>query len=185
MKKMCNEQKYFLHYMTHTYYVVLAWKQIQDLLITNNLISKMEFDRINQLIIWHDNSKISDDEWLPYALKFYPIGNQDAIQVKEDFKKAVEHHKVNNFHHFESLQNYAGLDWKCYTIEMICDYIAMGWEFGLYIFEYYDKNREKIKLPHEYKMYLEQVLNILKEDPSMTIIEEPLTTKKKVYLEFK
>lgn len=184
MQKMCNEQKYFLHYMKHTYYVVLAWKQIQDLLITNNLISKMEFDRINQLIIWHDNSKISGDEWLPYATKFYPIGNKDTNQVKEDFKKAVENHKLNNLHHFESLQNYTGLDWKCYIIEMICDYIAMGWEFGVYIFEYYDKNRGKIQLPHEYKIYLEQVLNVLRS-PSMSAIEEPLTTKRMVYLEFK
>ncbi len=64
----------------------------------------MEFDRINPLIIWHDNSKISDDEWLSYATKFYPIGNQDSMQVKEDFKKAVEHHKFSNLHHFESLQ---------------------------------------------------------------------------------
>ncbi len=67
---------------------------------------------------------------------------------------------------------------------MVCDYIAMGWEFGIYIFEYYDENREKIQLPQEYKMYLEQVLNLLKE-PLMSIIEGPLTTKKIVYLEFK
>lgn len=44
MQKMCDEQKYFLHYMKHTYYVVLAWKQIQDLLITNHLISEMELN---------------------------------------------------------------------------------------------------------------------------------------------
>lgn len=51
MKKMCNERAYGLHYFKHIYYVVLAWKQIQDLLIDNNLISDMEFDKINQLII--------------------------------------------------------------------------------------------------------------------------------------
>lgn len=184
MQKMCNEMEYFNHYMKHTYYVVLAWKQIQDLLIANNIISDMEFNRINQLIIWHDNSKITSDEWLTYARKFYPISIQDEDQVKREFKKAVEHHKSNNFHHFESLQSYMKSDWKCYIIEMICDYIAMGWEFGIYIFEYYDKNREKIKLPQEYKIYLEQVLNILKNS-SIESIKEPLTPKKKSYLYFK
>lgn len=45
-------------------------------------------------------------------------------------------------------------------------------------------NREKIILPYEYKMYLEQVLNNLRT-PSMAAINEPLTTKRMVYLEFK
>lgn len=136
------------------------------------------------MILWHDNSKLSDEEWLPYAVRFYPIGNPDAAQVKQNFKKAALHHKLNNLHHFESLRNYRGSDWKCYIIEMICDYIAMGWEFGVYIFEYYDKNKEKIQLPHEYKTYLEQVLHTLRT-PSMSAIEEPLTNKRMVYLMLK
>lgn len=121
---------------------------------------------------------------MPYARKFYPEGIQDQNQAKEEFKKAVEHHKNNNLHHFESLRNYSGSDWKCYIIEMICDYIAMGWELGVYIFEYYDKDREKIELPHEYKTYLEHVLNILKT-PSMSAINEPLTVKRMQYLDLK
>lgn len=46
------------------------------------------------------------------------------------------------------------------------------------------KIEKKIKLPHEYKMYLEQVLNILRS-PLISAIEEPLTTKRMLYLEFK
>ncbi len=184
MANGCNEQEYFKHYAKHTYYVVLAWKEIQDVLIANDLISETEFYRINQLIIWHDNSKISREEWLPYARKFYPEGKQNKDEIKEEFKKAVEHHKSTNLHHFESLRDYTGYDWKCYIIELVCDYIAMGWEFGVYVFEYYTSNREKIDLPCEYKEYLEQVLKCLK-DPSVAAIEEPITPKRMAYLYFK
>lgn len=182
--KKCNELAYFRHYAKHTYYVVLAWKLIQGILISKEIIDEEEFDYITKLIIWHDNSKIGKEEWLPYARKFYPLGNQDTNNVKNEFKEAVKHHKNNNFHHFESLQNYKGPDWRCYIIEMICDYIAMGWEFGVYIFEYYNQNKEKIILPLEYKEYLEQVLEILK-DPSMSDIERPMSPRQEVYLELK
>jgi len=184
VSRNCNEKQYFMHYFKHTYLVVLAWKGIQDILIKNNLINEYEFNRINELIIWHDNSKISESEWLPYARKFNPVGCQDKDKVEIEFKQAVRHHKCNNFHHFESLKNYTGSDWKCYIIEMICDYIAMGWEFDSYIFDYYDSNKEKIDLPTLYQEYLDEVLNLLK-DPSMHFIEEPLTPKRISYLYFK
>ena len=108
-----NEQEYFMHYFKHTYLVILAWKYIQDIIIENKLINELEFNKINQLIIWHDNSKISNTEWVPYARKFHPIGNQDIDKVNLEFKMAVNHHKNNNLHHFESLKNYAGPNWKC------------------------------------------------------------------------
>lgn len=183
MAQDCNQLAYFNHYMKHTYYVVLAWKLIQDRLVAEGFISKEEFDKITQLIIWHDNSKISREEWLPYARKFYSIGKQSE-EVKAEFQKAVAHHKANNLHHFELLQNYTGSDWRCYIIEMVCDYIAMGWEFGVYIFEYYEKERKSIVLPPEYKEYLEQVLNVLR-DPSLSAVEEEMTSKREAYLCFK
>lgn len=184
MQKDYNERKYFEHYSKHTYFVVLAWKEIQDILIEDHIINEDEFHQINQLVIWHDNSKISADEWVLYARKFHPIGNQDRDEVDSEFKKAVEHHKSNNLHHFESLKHYTGSDWRNYIIEMICDYIAMGWEFGVYIFEYYEKNKEKIDLRPEQKEYLELVLNVLR-NPSMHFIEEPITNKRMTYLYFK
>lgn len=184
MQTNCNQRLYFMHYLKHTYFVVLAWKQIQDIIIENNLINETEFQKINQLIIYHDNSKISKEEWLPYARKFNPIGNQDIDKVSAEFKEAVKHHKGNNFHHFELLKTYIGPYWKCYIIEMICDYIAMGWEFGTYIFEYYDANKEKIDLPIPYQEYLDEVLNLLR-DPSMHPIQEPLTHKRISSLYFK
>lgn len=59
---------------------------------------------------------------------------------------------------------------------MICDYIAMGCEFNKYIFEYYEENKEEIDLPVQYKEYLNELLNLLK-DRSMHYISESLTKK--------
>ena len=183
MSDVATQRLYFEHYAKHTYYVVLAWKEIQSVLIEQGLISEEEFQKINQLIIWHDNSKISEDEWLPYARRFYSShGNEES--VKRDFKKAVAHHKKENLHHFESLKNYFGPDWKCYIVEMVCDYIAMGWEFGKYIFEYYEENRNQIELPARYQEYLDWVLNSLRESTIYSYLEESLSQKRMVYLYF-
>lgn len=184
MRNDCDEKQYFMHYFKHTYLVVLAWKEIQDVLIENCLINEDEFNKINKLIIWHDNSKISKEEWFSYARKFYPLGNQDVNKVKLEFKEAVNHHKCNNLHHFESLNNYTYDDWKCYIIEMICDYIAMGWEFNTYIFEYYDSNKNKIHLPTLYQEYLEEVLNLLRKT-LMTTVGGALSLKREAYLYYK
>ncbi len=181
MSVRCNQLLYFDHYMKHTYYVVLAWKEIRNLLMEQKLIGEEEFEKINRLIIWHDHSKIGEEEWLPYAERFYSNqGNEES--VKSEFRKAVSHHKKENLHHFESLKGYTGSDWKCYIIEMICDYIAMGWEFGKYIFEYYEENREQIELPPAYQEYLDQVLLTLRESSIYSYLEESLSQKRMTYL---
>jgi len=182
MQKDYDEKKYFMHYLKHTYFVVLAWKSIQDILIKNDLINEKEFNKINELILWHDNSKISKKEWTSYARMFYSIKNQNMDDIKKEFKEASKRHKKNNLHHFESLKDYKGPDFKCYIIEMICDYIAMGWEFNNYIFEYYEQNKEKINLPILYQEYLDNVLEIIKE---VNFINEPLTQKRISYLYYK
>jgi len=177
----CNQRLYFEHYMKHTYYVVLAWKEIQDTLINQMLIDEDEFQRINHQIVWHDSSKVSKEEWLPYARKFYSNQGNDEL-VKEEFRKAVLCHKKHNLHHFETLRNYSGSDYKCYIIEMVCDYIAMGWEFGKDIFTYYEENQSKIDLPSLYQEYLNQVLNALRQSSISSYLVESITQKRMVYL---
>lgn len=182
------QNRYFDYYARHTYLVVLAWKYIQDILLEHNLITEEEFIKINNLIIWHDNSKISKEEFIPYACRFYPseevLSPEETAYIKSKFKEAVKHHKENNIHHYETLRNYQGEDWRCYIIEMICDYIAMGWQFDNYLFEYYESIKEKLNFPLEYAEYLNNVLAILK-DPSMHYIEEPLTMKREAILDWK
>lgn len=175
-----EELVYLRHYFKHTEYVVMAWKKIRDFLYDNEFINDEEFEKINTLIIWHDNSKIDKDEWKTYACKF---GSKEPLteEEKEAFNDAVKKHKEKNLHHYESLKNYTGSDWKCYIIELVCDYIAMGWEFDNYIFEYYEGVKRKMNLPPLYKEYLEQVLIALR-DPSMSCIEEPLSEEQIAFL---
>lgn len=158
--KQMAELKQNEHYFRHIYYVVLAWKLICEYMISHDLITEEEFRKINHLIAWHDNSKISEEERCGYQ-KLY-LKNKSE-EEKREVLSAIYHHKKNNLHHYESLKDYHGDDWKCYVIELICDYIAMGWELENSLFEYYEEFKEKIDLPKEYKEYLENVLNILKE----------------------
>lgn len=161
-----------IHYFRHTYLVVLAWMVIREYLLSSSAITLEELERINMLIAWHDNSKIFPEERNGYAKRFYL--NDDSVEAKEEGNLAVKHHKDNNLHHFESLKDYCGEDWKCYVVEMVCDYIAMGWEFKNYLFEYYEENKDKIILPQEYKEYLEYVLKIIKKN-CFDIVESPMT----------
>ena len=177
------EKKYGEHYFAHTYYVVLAWKLIRRVLLDKKTISEREYKIINHLVAWHDNSKISELEFKPYALGLYSQ-DKDTKEVHDDFKEAINIHKSSNLHHFESLKNYKGNDWKCYIIELICDYIAMGWEFKNYLLEYYQANKESIELPKEYKEYLEYVISIIK-DTCYDEVERPMDCELEMKLFYK
>jgi hypothetical protein len=158
--------KYFFYYFRHTNNVVLAWKDIQDILIGKGIIDGEEYKKINHLILWHDNSKISKEEFDAYAARFYPEPSETdevgSAAVKVSFKEAWEHHKKENLHHWETLKDYTGSGWKCHLITLVCDWIAMGWETGILAHEYYEKNKDKIQLPLEYKKELEMILDLIK-----------------------
>jgi len=153
---------YFNYYATHTYNVVLAWKDIQTALIENDFINEPEYEKIKQLIIRHDDSKISEEEFSGYGEKFYPLDNSN-IDL-DSFKKAWEHHKKNNLHHYQTLKEYNGSDKKCYLIEMICDWIAMGWETGTLAETYYTENKEQLLLSEEDNKIVNQVFSLIKEN---------------------
>jgi len=182
MNKGTRDLKYFMHYIKHTHYVTLAWKAICTELWDRGMLNEEEFKKITNLIIWHDQSKMDKDEWEAYAEKFY--GDKKTSEVKAAFEIAKNSHKSKNLHHFESLKDYEGNDWKCYIVELVCDYIAMGWEFDNYILEYYESEKENIELPKEYKEYLESILNILREKELFETIESHLDEKKEAELDF-
>ena len=164
--------KCFVHYVNHTFYVFLAWKAICEELWNRGMLTEKEFEKTNKNIMWHDQSKMDKGEWEPYAERF--CGEKVDDEVKARFKEAVREHKSKNLHHFESLKDYKGDDWRCYIVELVCDYIAMGWEFNNYILDYYASVKEKIELPSEYKAYLERILSMLREPQLFEIVEKPL-----------
>lgn len=165
---------YLEHVLKHKELVYTAWIYIADTLLSLGFINESDMADINNLMINHDDSKLQRDEFIPYARRFNgPRHNRPVI--KSSFKAAVKLHKERNLHHYETLKSYKGKNWKHYVIELICDYIAMGWEFDDYICEYFQKVKDELKnaLPEEYYNYIERIISIVSE--KLTLIQKPIT----------
>ena len=114
--------------------VHIAWIYIRDKLINLGFIDEDDASAIDNLIINHDDSKLQRDEFIPYAKRYNGPKKKNPL-IKNNFKNACRLHKGRNIHHYEKLKTYKGTDWKNYAIELVCDYIAMGWEFNNYVTE--------------------------------------------------
>ena len=165
---------YLDHVLNHKQMVYLAWIYVADTLCELNFITETDFIGIDSKVNIHDDSKLKMDEFVPYAKRFNGPKPKDPI-VKADFKSAVRLHKTRNLHHYEALKSYKCENWKQYAVELVCDYIAMGWEFDNYICEYFEKVKGELKndLPEEYYSFIESIINIIPE--KLPLAEEPLT----------
>jgi len=102
---------------------------------------------VNELVKQHDVSKFSAEEFIPYCFKFYPIVDDVA---EEAFAAAWEHHKKENPHHWEnwtSAKYYNPYEAEVHCVCMVIDWMAMGKKFGDTAQLYYEKNKDRIKLP--------------------------------------
>lgn len=163
-------KSYLEHVLKHKEMVYIAWIYIADTLHSLGFINENDINNINNLIITHDDSKLLKDEFIPYAKRFNGPKQKDLI-TKDNFKIAVKLHKERNLHHYESLKEYKGNKWKQYIVELICDYIAMGWEFDNYICDYFNKVKEELKntLPSEYYNYMESIIIIIPDKLPLAI----------------
>jgi len=103
-----------------------------------DLFENIDIEVFNDLIAEHDESKFSEEEFEPYAQKWFG----DKKDTRE-YKLAWEHHYLNNEHHPEY---WDGEDMPyIYILEMICDWgsfsIASGDMKELSDF-YYNKAKE-------------------------------------------
>jgi hypothetical protein len=117
-------------------------------------------------LLIHDWSKLTPAEWSPYVRSFYgPQPRTD--EVKQAFDAAWLHHQHRNPHHWQHwlLQEDDG-DLKTlempehFVREMVADWMGAGraitgkWE----TIQWYEKNREKIKLHPASRDLTERVL---------------------------
>jgi len=102
---------------------------------------------LRQQVCYHDISKFSPEEFIEYQRAFFPVDE------KENLKNAWEHHKNNNTHHHESLKD--DLD----VVHMVIDWIAMGYKFGDTAKEYYENNKDRIKLNDRQKKIMYEIFN--------------------------
>lgn len=148
MKELIQKTREYLDYIERHYNnVQKAWQEL------NNKCKNKGFNWIYDDAIWHtinfniknhDLSKLGINEFVQYRQYFYPTSSE--VKDKDLMNKAWEHHLSNNYHHWQNWTN----TYPCsieFLIENICDWIAMGYEFGDTAKEYYENNIEKINLP--------------------------------------
>ena len=128
-------------------------------------------DIVEILINFHDNSKYQSEELLPYARYFYPA-NKVTEDIEEDFNKAWLHHIHENKHHWnhwvivEDGGKLKPLDMpKEYIIEMVCDHFSFAFTKNnpKELFDWYDKNKNKMILSSNTRKEYENILNKIKE----------------------
>lgn len=164
------EKAYTKYVNNHISNVQKAW---------NNEVSKLDddfiqsnLDELAEQISHHDESKYSPNEFDAYRANYNPISDQEKIDNEANFQAAWWHHFKNNPHHWQHWLDDNGNFIKDYNldeikkayIEMICDWQAMGYVFGDTAKQYYDQNKDTIKIIPELKEWLEDLLTQLEND---------------------
>lgn len=149
--RIAKFREYLDYFERHYDNVQKAWALI------NEKCQGKEFRFISDDFVWHfidaaikmhDESKLSEHEFTQYRNYFFPAERE--MKDKKKFDPAWQHHLKNNDHHWELWTIAAKGDpyADIYLVQMICDWIAMGFECGNpNAKEYYEKNKDSIKLP--------------------------------------
>jgi hypothetical protein len=105
-------------------------KKAYEYLIKIGIISA-DWIELKENIENHDISKMSNDEFVPYASYFFFPNGKELF--KEDFDKAWLHHIHNNPHHWnywvlvDGVGDIKALEMpKVYVYEMICDWLSFS-----------------------------------------------------------
>lgn len=115
---------------------------------------------LRQEICYHDVSKFSAEEFVAYRNRFFPL-HTPSNEDEEAFKEAWIHHYMNNEHHWEFINKLPKelIDTKPglverYLVHMLVDWTAMGYKFGDTAQEYYESNKDKIKLLPDHEKFI-------------------------------
>ena len=151
MIEKINKFREYLDYIEEHYNnVQKAWKIINDKCQNKGfrfIYDDFVWHTIDSEVKAHDLSKLSSEEFTQYRQFFFPCEGED--KDKALFKKAWEHHKANNEHHWQTWTErheknpYA----DAFLIMNIVDWVAMGIKFNDTAKDYYEKNKADIKLP--------------------------------------
>lgn len=147
-------------------------KKAFDWMVENlpHLFDKNFERECHELILNHDDSKYSREEYEPYDNYFY--GNQ-SYEVVQNFNRAWLNHIHNNPHHWQHWvlindnpeEGEILIDMPdCYIIEMICDWWSFSWKKGKLdeIFNWYNEHKDYMKLSDYTRRKVEEILNSIK-----------------------
>ena len=126
-----------------------------------DILSGIDISELEINVIKHDDSKFSDEEFEPYANRWFG----DKLKTPE-YEKAWEHHWQSNPHHPEYWQGNDMPD--IYIIEMICDWLSFSIKKGdiTELFDFYDnkaKDDPEKMLSNKTKQSIEKYISSIKE----------------------
>lgn len=172
MKSKIRKMREYLNYIeTHYDNVQKAWGIIQDKCGDFDEIKDLKED-IDYLIANHDASKLDSEEFEAYRVFFHPteeeikfckaLHNASPKEVYSAmFQQAWDRHKKLNGHHWQTWTQDCYDDYftHAYVIEMICDWMAMGMVFGNNAQQYYEFNKDDIKIPADKEAFMYRIFN--------------------------
>ncbi len=150
MFEKINKFREYLDYIEERYSnVQKAWRLINEKCQNkgfNFIYDDAIWHSIELEVKYHDASKLSAEEFTQYRQFFFPCMTE--MKDKNVFEMAWQHHKSENPHHWEvwTSKDYKG-DKLIAFIHNIIDWVAMGFKFDDTARDYYERNKEKIKLP--------------------------------------
>lgn len=182
MSDVMPENKQYLEYIKEHKKNVAKAFEVYDELMLNILYD----DNTDKLSIWerlyekindtHDDSKYEEEEFEAYRRKFFPRNGEEPISEYE-FNKAWLHHIHNNPHHPEY---WIYVDYKEFNskgraqifyypmddesiIEMLCDWIGMGYKFNNKAYDYYKDSNKGDILNEDTRFIVEKILEAIKD----------------------
>lgn len=132
--------------------------------VTANSIRSL-VEMIDNLVDKHDLTKYEAEEFDAYRRNFYPINDEEKESAKEDFTKAWVHHYSKNLHHWDwwyKTGNQENMPFT-YCVEMVCDWIAMGYHYNNTATEWYEKEKDNIHLGIDQRQFVEKLMNTFYE----------------------
>jgi hypothetical protein len=161
-----NKTREYLDYIEeHILNVQKAWNVMEEKCVGMKFITDdLFYHTLASQIDWHDLSKLSEQEFVQYRKAFYPT----VREGKHSTGDAWEHHKTHNPHHWENWTANTGCtihpdDWEIDCAHMVCDWMAMGYKFGDTAQQYYEANKDKIKLSKIAIDFIYEIFDRIKE----------------------
>lgn len=142
-----------------------------------DILCKLDIPFINEnknellsIVSSHDESKYEEPEWSAYLHHFYPTCDEDSLKT-EEFEEACKCHIRNNPHHWDYWVEDGKLiddidehEYKLYTVERLCDHMAMSIQNNNKPADWYYANKDHIIMPSYGYEFYEDMLTKIPED---------------------
>ncbi len=165
LEKISKIREYLDYLEKHIKNVEKAWEEVKvKLKEFPQIWDDYQYFSLDEAIKRHDISKVSKEEFIQYADFFYPCDStlEDAKErIATEFNTAWQNHIKMNEHHWENWTTSKYRDNPYFDgvsmVHMVVDWLAMSYEFGDTPRQYYEANKEKIKIPETCEDLLERI----------------------------